>query len=81
MMYILDKEEYNSLVTANILYAKQHEQTLQELCTRVANSEILTEGTMSGKPWGCVLSVEHEWYCDHCPVQDICPLEWKHWSK
>lgn len=45
------------------------------------------------KPWGCILTYEAEakakgehyyhddWYCDQCPVQDICPHDWKSWSK
>ena len=44
------------------------------------------------KPWGCILTVEkkakakgntyyHDWYCDQCPVQNICPHPHKSWSK
>jgi hypothetical protein len=35
------------------------------------------------KPWGCLITVEkeHEWYCDNCPVQNICPYQFKNYSK
>jgi len=45
------------------------------------------------KPWRCILTVKKEaeqsgdtyyhddWFCDKCPVQDICPNPCKSWSK
>jgi len=54
---------------------------LQDLCTRVANNEPVKEGWYKGKPWGCILTEEGEWYCDDCPVQDICPHDYKEWSQ
>jgi len=33
------------------------------------------------KPWGCIHSQQEEWYCDSCPVQEICPEPDKEWSK
>lgn len=81
MKYVLSQEEYDELVNRGAKREKALEATLQDLCTRVANSEPVKEGWYAGKPWGCILSVEHEWYCDDCPVQDVCPREWKEWSK
>ncbi len=81
MKYILSQEEYDELVNRGAKREKELEATLQDLCTRVADNERLTQGWMTGKPWGCVLTKEYEWYCDDCPVQDVCPKDWKSWSK
>lgn len=81
MMYVLTQEEFDALQEKNRRFAEDSRKVLQDLCTRVANSELVKEGWYAGKPWGCVLTVEHEWYCDDCPVQDVCPKEWKRWSK
>lgn len=81
MMYILTQEEYDALNQKNIKAAKDLKDTVQDLCTRVANSEPVKEGWHAGKPWGCILTKEDEWYCDECPVQNVCPKEWKRWSK
>jgi hypothetical protein len=82
MMYILTQEEFDALQEKNDKILKDSKKILQDLCTRVANSEPLQEGWMKGKPWGCIITADdHEWYCDECPVQDLCPNEWKEWSK
>ena len=52
------------------------------------------EGTPP-RPWGCILTNKNEagligpytvdrskeWYCDDCPVQEVYPFKFKHWSK
>jgi hypothetical protein len=81
MKYVLSQEEFDELNQKNIKAAQALKDTLQDLCTRVANNEPVKDGWYAGKPWGCVLTVEHEWYCDDCPVQKVCPREWKEWSK
>lgn len=81
MMYVLTQEEFDALQEKKRKITEDSRKVLQDLCTRVANSELVKEGWYAGKPWGCVLTVEHEWYCDDCPVQDVCPKEWKRWSK
>lgn len=81
MMYVLTQEEFDALQEKKRKITEDSRKVLQDLCTRVANSELVKEGWYAGKPWGCVLTVEHEWYCDDCPVQDVCPKEWKQWSK
>ena len=81
MMYILTQEEFDALQEKSKKITEDAQKILQELCTRVVNSEPVKEGSYAGKPWGCVLTTDEEWYCDNCPVQDVCPLEWKAWSK
>lgn len=81
MKYVLSQEEYDELVNRGAKREKELKDTLQDLCTRVANIEPIKDGWMAEKPWGCILTVEHEWYCDDCPVQDVCPRERKEWSK
>lgn len=81
MMYILTEEEFKALQKKSRKITEDAQKTLQELCTRIADSEILTEGWMEGKPWGCIHSKKYEWYCDNCPVQKQCPEEYKYWSK
>jgi len=80
MMYILTQEEFDSLQEKKRKITEDAQKVLQELCTRVADNEILTESWMKGQPWGCYLT-KADWYCDQCPVQDVCPYEWKEWSK
>lgn len=81
MMYLLTQEEFDALQEKNRKITEDAQKVLQDFCTRVANNEPVKEGWYSDAPWGCVLTVEHEWYCDDCPVQDVCPLENKPWSK
>lgn len=81
MMYILTQEEFDALQEKNRKITEDAQKVLQDLCTRVANNEPVKKGWYAGKPWGCVLTVEHKWYCDDCPVQDVCPKERKRWSK
>ena len=85
MQYILSEEEMEEV---RQLRAKMKTLPdvgkLQEMCTKIAD-ECPTwrgwDGKAEPSPWGCALSSDDEWYCDECPVQDICPREWKSWSK
>ena len=86
MKYLLDEDEYNSLIRENrelknILNRLPEEEELQKFATKIANEFILTEGWMKGKPWNCILTVDYEWHCDDCPAQEICPYKNKSWSK
>jgi len=81
MMYILTQEEFDLLQEKNRKLTKDAQKILQDLCIRVANNEPVKEGWYKGKPWGCILTEEGEWYCDDCPVQDICPHDYKEWSQ
>jgi hypothetical protein len=80
-MYILTQEEYDALEVKKRQANSEATKILQDLCTRVANSEPVKEGWYAGKPWGCILTKEEEWYCDDCPVQEVCPKNWKRYSK
>lgn len=87
MHYLLNEDEYKALEQKipwkTGLNVTQKE--LQTLCTKIANEmPIKWEwGRNLGppEPWGCILSKDYEWYCDQCPVQDICPYLHKEWSK
>jgi hypothetical protein len=81
MMYILTQEEFDALQEKKRKITEDARNVLQDLCTRVANSEPVKEGWYAGKPWGCILTEKGEWYCDDCPVQDVCPKDFKEWSQ
>ena len=81
MKYLLSQEEYDELVNRGAKREQELEATLQELCTRVADSELVKEGWYAGRVWGCILTKKEEWYCDDCPVNDVCPHRYKEWSK
>lgn len=88
MQYILSEEEYRKLTNnrINALEARRQltslENKLQTLCTKVANEmPIMFWDNTKPQPWGCILSKDCEWYCDECPVKDICPSDAKTFSK
>lgn len=83
MQYILTEQEYNDLKTLQRKAIELDSQLLQTLCTKVANEMpiIWGWGGEDAKPWGCILTKKHEWYCDSCPVETICPNQFKEWSK
>ncbi len=82
-MYILTQEEYNMLLEKREAGLRMSETKLQELCTKIANEMPVKTWMNDGKPtpWNCILTEDHEWYCDECPVQKICPNKYKSWSK
>ena len=83
MQYILSEEEYKQLKTAQTHSLTLSKKKLQTLCTNISNTMPVKWGwskNEEAKPWHCYLTEEEEWYCDSCPVQDICPAP-KHWSK
>ena len=83
MQYLLTENEYIELVRAADESKNTMRKSEQELCTNIANTMPIDWGWGDGnpKPWRCILTAENEWYCDSCPVQDICPYEDKLWSK
>lgn len=95
MQYLLSEEEYQSLRKQAAAGAKAEGKVvinlstkkLQALCTKIANEMPVKWGwgqTPDPKPWGCMLTAADdgmEWYCDTCPVKDICPNPNKDWSK
>jgi hypothetical protein len=90
MQYILDQDEYDDLTGGRggtqIGLTKNQ---LQKLCTKIADEMPVLWGWVRPKddvpkPWGCVITAEKngdEWYCDKCPVQDICPSDSMTYSK
>ena len=81
MMYVLTRKELDKLEAAPGEVGDELTEKIQELCTRVADHEILKTGWRKGQPWGCIHSTEDEWHCDDCPVLDLCPEQFKSWSK
>jgi hypothetical protein len=84
-MYLLTQEELDDLKRQRREEIHLSKSKLQKLCTKIADTMPIVWGWGEPKdeprPWGCIKSKEYEWYCDQCPVQEICPLEYKHWSK
>jgi len=84
MQYILSQEEYDELRKKRNREWALTQKQLQKLCTKIADEMPVKWGwgePDDPKPWGCILSTKHEWYCDKCPVQEICPSPNKSWSK
>lgn len=81
VQYILTEEEYTELKKKQKYSLELSKNKLQNLCTHIADNLVLTTGWAKGNPWGCILSTDHEHYCDECPVQDICPSNKKTYSK
>jgi hypothetical protein len=84
MQYVLTQAEYDELVRKQKLDLNMQKDQLQDLCTRIADQMPVSVHWIDGgnpHPWGCILTDKYEHYCDHCPVQDICPHEHKEWSK
>jgi hypothetical protein len=81
MQYILTEEEYKSLLDKKSESVRLSEEKLQKLCTKIANEMPIKMGRHPDQPWGCILTDEYHEYCDECPVTEICPNQFKHWSK
>ena len=88
MQFILTEQELEELKAKQRHDIKLSKDKLQKLCTRIANEmPVKFWGRKDAEPWGCILTPDpesgemEEWYCDECPVQDICPHEHKEWSK
>jgi hypothetical protein len=85
MQYILTEQEYKDLKTIQTTAKLENTKKLQTLCSLIADKMPVdwTWGEPGEKPWGCILTRDkvYEWYCDQCPVRDICPYPNKHYSK
>jgi len=78
MQFILSEEEYEALLEKGSQkdFIRLNNKALQELCTQIADTMPIkwSWGEDKPKPWGCIHSAkDYEWYCDDCPVQNICP--------
>jgi hypothetical protein len=85
MQYILTEEEYKALISKQEKQLNLSTAKLQKLCTKICN-EMPVKWGWGGpdpKPWGCIIDheLDDEWYCDMCPVQEICPSPRKSYSK
>ena len=87
MQYILTQEEYDALRAKQKHDISMSRSKLQRLCTRIADEMPVKWGWSKdeeAKPWGCLLTRAkegEEWYCDSCPVQEICPSDQMEYSK
>ena len=86
MQYLLTEEEYSTFRKGHLEDLAEKDAIIQRLCTEVANHKPVRWGwdkdiVEDTKPWKCILTEEYEWYCDTCPVQDVCPREYKQYSK
>ncbi len=82
MQYILSEEEYEKLVSWKTEKSREETEKLQAVCTRIADEFPIKFWDMTeAKPWRCILTVKQEWYCDECPVSEICPHPNKEFSK
>ncbi len=84
MQYLLTDKELEQFQNEERNRIKKHIKVLQDLCTQVCDLKPIDWGwgePEDPKPWGCILTRKEEWYCDQCPVQDVCPHPAKHWSK
>ena len=82
MKYLLDKEEYESLIEGNKKRDAAEIKELQDFCTLVANEmPVKPDWFDVARPWQCIITSQSEWYCDDCPCRNVCPYTWKHWSK
>lgn len=75
MQYLLTKEELDALhAQINEKARMPTQKALQEFCTHVAETEVLTTGWRKGHVWGCILNAKTSMqYCDDCPAKKICP--------
>ncbi len=85
MQYLLTEAELNELhAKINSFEGIPTRAKLQEFCTKLANTTVLTSGWAKGQIWYCILNKDEEkkaMYCDECPAKEICPKINKRWSK
>lgn len=80
MQYILSEEEYEKLINEAKEQKIIAKKKLQDLCTKVADHmPVYFWDRDEPAPWMCIHSIE-DWYCDECPVQEVCPST-KQYSK
>ena len=89
MQYILSEEEMQAVrndreALRELMKVVPNRNKLQKMCTKIADEwPTFTgwDGKSEAEPWGCILTADCEHYCDDCPVESICPNEYKSWSK
>ena len=88
MQYILDETEMEEIrqLRKSLKFLPSVEE-LQKMCTKIADEWPVWrgwDGKDKPKVYGCMITEREngqEWYCDHCPVQNICPEEDKEWGQ
>lgn len=88
MQYILDETEMEEVrkLRDSLKFLPSVEK-LQKMCTKIADEWPAWrgwDGKDEPKPWGCIITEREngqEWYCDDCPVQNICPNQYKEWGQ
>lgn len=89
IQYVLSKQEYKDLVEHLRQTEEKARQRLQRICTKIADT-CVTElydykgDVIAKKVIGCICTEtgpNQGGYCDDCIVRDICPKEWKNFSK
>lgn len=83
MQYILTQEELDALHNRIDSAKQENRMIMQALCTQICDLKpIKFWDNEDARPWECIHSLkDDEWYCDECPVKDMCPETHKQWSK
>jgi hypothetical protein len=84
MQYILTQAEYDELLGRQQLDLTTRKEQLQILCTWAADHmpvSVAWKNNGEPEPWGCILTTKFDHCCDACPVQELCPHEYKEWSQ
>jgi len=93
MLYVLTAEEVEAIENKAKVKNDEARCALQKLCIDAANWIPVTvdyDGNKieNPKPWRCSLTVSSATsisgsarYCDSCPARDVCPYEYKNFSK
>lgn len=85
MQFLLTKEEYSKLVDMAQQRSVTDIETIQRLCTFVAdNVPVTISPTMAPQPLGCILtesSDNYNGYCGDCIVVRDCPSKYRRFSK
>lgn len=87
MQYLLTQEEYDALHKKQEYQIELSKKKLQALCTKIANEMPISRSwdkKAAREPWGCIITRGEEgdeWWCDECPVRQICPYEYQTVSK
>ena len=85
MQFLLSEEEFKTLIKEE-KFSKflGGLEDFQEKCTKICNTvPVKYWNNDNFKIWGCILNEKGNGcgYCDECLVQEICPNEYKQWSK
>jgi hypothetical protein len=82
MQYLLTQQEFDELNDKARAVQVRHTEELQSVCTLVANHAPAHRpwAPKDKSPWLCIIGHRGH-YCDCCPAKNICPYQFKEWSK